>query len=66
MVTMEAILSKQFWLWPVMDRRLIIVVTRSKEFIVLPRFVFYEKNSKTYFVAGFGKIHAGMRIVRNV
>ncbi|MBI5389696.1 hypothetical protein HZB01_04955 [Candidatus Woesearchaeota archaeon] len=66
MVTMKAILNKQFWLWPIMDRRFIFVVAKSKEFIMLPKFGFYEKNGKTYFVAGFGKLHAGMRIVSKV
>ena len=61
---MEAILSKQIWLYPI-DRRLIIVITRSKKFSPRPRFGFYEKNNKTYFLAGFGKTLMGMRIVSN-
>ena len=65
MPMMKAIFSKQFLLWPVMDRRLIIVITRTKKFILMPKFGFYGMNGKTYFIASFGWIHAGLRIVNN-
>ena len=56
---METIVLKNVWLWP--PWRLIVIVAWGKEFAIIPKFGFYERNNKTYFVMAFGKIYIGLR-----
>lgn len=58
---MEALLTKNIFLWPP-AWRMIIVIAKSRKFLIVPKFGFYENKGKTYFVMAFGKIYTGIRI----
>lgn len=58
---MEALLTRNIFLWPP-AWRMIIVIAKSRKFLVAPKFGFYENKRKTYFVMAFGWIYMGIRI----
>ena len=58
---MEALLTKNIFLWPP-AWRMIIVIAKSRKFLIFPKFGFYENKGKTYFVMAFGRIYMGIRI----
>jgi hypothetical protein len=49
------------WLWP--PWKLIVVIARGKEFLIIPKFGFYERKGKIHFVMVFGRIYTGVRLV---
>jgi len=57
---MEAIVSKNMWLWPP-KWRWILVIAKNKRFNLIPRFSLSERKGKSYFVIAFGKIYIGLR-----
>lgn len=61
-IYMKKLISKHIWLWPT-NWLIVLVITKTDNFSIIPKLGFYGNEQKTYFILGFGRTLAGVRTI---